>query len=192
MAGSAGVSGQRPPPHVLFWMGRRKYTKPIPRVHPALGQMMRVFALYDLKVGMLMVVFPPKYRKGPVPHTGGTGPSGTLERTRTSGLPLRRRSRYPLRYQGISALVSEDCCGGVSSRQGTASILPQTGPAVNAQAAWGPSSRGNRPTPLYRPAGLRYNNKKEDIPGKTGKGRFSNVWWRAFWWWPDKWPPYFC
>lgn len=28
-------------------------------------------------------------------------PYGTLERTRTSGLPLRRRLRYPLRYQGL-------------------------------------------------------------------------------------------
>ena len=30
-----------------------------------------------------------------------SGVSGTLERTRTSDLPLRRRSRYPLRYQGL-------------------------------------------------------------------------------------------
>ena len=33
-------------------------------------------------------------------------PFGTLERTRTSGLPLRRRSRYPLRYQGLCTMFN--------------------------------------------------------------------------------------
>ena len=33
-------------------------------------------------------------------------PFGTLERTRTSGLPLRRRSRYPLRYQGLYTIFN--------------------------------------------------------------------------------------
>ena len=33
-------------------------------------------------------------------------PFGTLERTRTSGLPLRRRSRYPLRYQGLCKIFN--------------------------------------------------------------------------------------
>ena len=33
-------------------------------------------------------------------------PFGTLERTRTSGLPLRRRSRYPLRYQGLCTIFN--------------------------------------------------------------------------------------
>ena len=33
-------------------------------------------------------------------------PFGTLERTRTSGLPLRRRSRYPLRYQGLCMIFN--------------------------------------------------------------------------------------
>lgn len=33
-------------------------------------------------------------------------PFGTLERTRTSGLPLRRRLRYPLRYQGLCTMFN--------------------------------------------------------------------------------------
>ena len=42
-------------------------------------------------------------------------PFGTLERTRTSDLPLRRRLRYPLRYQGLYTIFNFFVIFGVCS-----------------------------------------------------------------------------
>ena len=104
-------------------------------------------------------IYTSRYKKEPKLYV--LAPFGTLERTRTSGLPLRRRLRYPLRYQGLCAIFNFFAIfGGYSYSRlgGGRSILLSYGRKLPLQRTY---------CVIVAQNGRTVNEKSADCPGKV-------------------------